>query len=49
MIYNQVVSALNVARLRGVPFPIVHALIEASLSANAEVCLHIANAVDGLI
>ena len=35
--YDQAVSELNKARLRGTSFPIVHALIQASLSANSDV------------
>ncbi|KAI0693757.1 nucleoporin-interacting protein NIC96 [Cerioporus squamosus] len=36
MAYDRVVSELNTARLRGTSFPIVHSLIQASLSANPD-------------
>ncbi|KAI0747814.1 nucleoporin-interacting protein NIC96 [Daedaleopsis nitida] len=36
MAYDRVLSELNTARLRGTSFPIVHALIQASLSANPD-------------
>ncbi|KAH9938956.1 nucleoporin-interacting protein NIC96 [Epithele typhae] len=36
MAYDHVVSELNTSRLRGTSFPIVHALIQASLSANSD-------------
>jgi len=34
MAYDRVVTELNVARLRGTSFPIVHSLIEASLAVG---------------
>ncbi len=37
MAYDRVISDLNAARLRGTSYPIVHALIQASLAINAEV------------
>jgi nuclear pore complex protein Nup93 len=37
MVYDRVISDLNAARLRGTSYPIVHALIEASLSLNTDV------------
>ena len=37
MAYDRVVSELNTARHRGTSFPIVHALIEASLSVAPDV------------
>ncbi|KAJ3520017.1 hypothetical protein NM688_g9219 [Phlebia brevispora] len=36
MAYDRVVSELNTARLRGISFPIVHALNQASLSASTD-------------
>ncbi|PFH50708.1 hypothetical protein AMATHDRAFT_144459 [Amanita thiersii Skay4041] len=36
MAYDRVISELNAARLRGTSFPIVHALIEASLTASSD-------------
>ncbi|RDX51475.1 nucleoporin-interacting protein NIC96 [Lentinus brumalis] len=36
MAYDRVVSELNTSRLRGTSFPIVHALVQASLSANPD-------------
>ncbi|PSR71118.1 hypothetical protein PHLCEN_2v12964 [Hermanssonia centrifuga] len=36
MAYDRVVSDLNAARLRGTSYPIVHALIEASLAVSAD-------------
>lgn len=41
MAYDRVVSDLNAARLRGTSYPIVHALIEASLAVSADVCVSI--------
>ena len=38
MAYDRVVTELNVARLRGTSFPIVHSLIEASLAVASDVC-----------
>lgn len=37
MVYDRVISELNTARLRGTSFPIVHALIDASLSLTSDV------------
>lgn len=37
MAYDRVVTDLNAARLRGTSYPIVHALISASLSVNHDV------------
>ena len=37
MAYDRVVSELNTARHRGTSFPIVHALIEASLAVAPDV------------
>ena len=37
MAYDRVVTELNVARLRGTSFPIVHSLIEASLAVASDV------------
>jgi hypothetical protein len=37
MAYDRVVTELNVARLRGTFFPIVHSLIEASLAVASDV------------
>jgi len=37
MAYDRVVSDLNSARLRGTSFPIVHALVEASLAVAPDV------------
>lgn len=37
MAYDRVVSQLNASRLQGTSFPIVHALIEASLALNPDV------------
>jgi hypothetical protein len=37
MAYDRVVVELNAARLRGAPFPIVHAFIQAALSLNPDV------------
>jgi nuclear pore complex protein Nup93 len=39
MAYDQVVSALNTARLRGTPFPVIHALIDTSIKVDVEVSL----------
>lgn len=38
MAYDRVITDLNNARLKGTSFPIVHALIEASLSISSHVC-----------
>ena len=37
MAYDRVVSRLNTSRLQGTSFPVVHALIEASLTINNDV------------
>jgi nuclear pore complex protein Nup93 len=37
MAYDRVLVELNVARLRGASFPIVHAFIQAALSLNPDV------------
>lgn len=37
MAYDRVISDLNAARLRGTSFPVVHALIEASLAISQDV------------
>ena len=37
MAYDRVVTELNVARLRGTSYPIVHSLIEASLAVASDV------------
>jgi nuclear pore complex protein Nup93 len=37
MIYDQAISALNMARLRGISYPIVHALVNASMNVNPDV------------
>jgi hypothetical protein len=37
MAYDRVVVELNVSRLRGTSFPIVHAFIQATLSLNPDV------------
>jgi len=37
MVYDRVVTELNAARLRGTSFPIVHALMESSLSQATDV------------
>jgi hypothetical protein len=37
MAYDRVVVELNVTRLRGASFPIVHAFIQAALSLNPDV------------
>ena len=37
MVYNCIVTELNIARLRGTSFPIVHSLIEASLAVASNV------------
>lgn len=39
MAYDHVVSELNASRLRGTSFPIVHALIQASLSSSSDVSI----------
>ena len=39
MAYDRVISQLNVSRLQGTSFPVVHALIEASLVVNDDVRL----------
>lgn len=38
MVYDRVVSRLNASRLQGTSCPVVHALLEASLSVGNEVC-----------
>lgn len=40
MAYDRVVSELNASRLRGTSYPVVHALVQASLSANSDVSSH---------
>ena len=42
MAYGRVVGELNAARLRGTSYPIVHALVEASLAIASDVgiCFH---------
>jgi len=37
MAYDKVITELNSARLRGTSFPIVHALIEASVTVASDV------------
>lgn len=37
MAYDRVVVELNASRLRGASFPIVHALVQATLSLNPDV------------
>lgn len=37
MAYDRVICDLNNARLKGTSFPVVHALIEASLSGGSDV------------
>ena len=37
MAYDRVVADMNAARLRGTSFPVVHALIDAALSAGQDV------------
>ena len=37
MAYDRVITNLNNSRLKGTSFPIVHALIEASLSTSSDV------------
>lgn len=49
MAYDRVVSELNTARFRGTSYPIVHALIQASLSLNPDVRLILANLVFALL
>ena len=39
MAYDRVITDLNNARLKGTSFPIVHALIQASLSVSPDVCV----------
>jgi len=38
MAYDRVVTELNNARLRGTSYPVVHALIDASLAVASDVC-----------
>ncbi|THU98598.1 NIC-domain-containing protein [Dendrothele bispora CBS 962.96] len=40
MVYDRVITELNAARLRGTSFPIVHALMESSLSQAADARSH---------
>lgn len=43
MVYDQAISELNGARLRGTSFPIVHSLIQASQRVNTDVSLSLIN------
>jgi nuclear pore complex protein Nup93 len=38
MVYNGPVTECNLARLKGISYPIIHSLARASLSLNADVC-----------